>query len=72
MHWLRVAKVRSTKLPHRPMLAVFPLTIARDRCWQSHCCSLGSPAMSTSFFARQFKTGAVDLPYTPVVLIATG
>ena len=31
-----------------------------------------SPKMSTSFFARQLKKGAVDLPYTPVVSIATG
>jgi len=28
--------------------------------------------MSTSFFARQLKKGAMDLPYTPVVSIATG
>jgi len=34
--------------------------------------SLGSPEMSTSFFARQLKKGAVDLPYTPVVSIASG
>jgi len=54
------------------MLAVFPLTMARDRRWWSHCCSLGSPEMSTSFFARQLPMVAVDLPYTPVVLIATG
>jgi len=55
------------------MLAVFPLTTARDRCWRSHHCrSLGSPEMSTSFFARQLKKGAVDLLYTPVVSIATG
>jgi len=48
------------------MLAVFPLTMARDRrCW-SHCRSLGLPEMSTSFFARQLKKGAVDLLYTPV------
>jgi len=31
--------------------------------------TLGSPEMSTSFFARQLKKGAVDLPYTPVVSI---
>jgi len=54
------------------MLAVFPLTAARDKRWWSHCRSLGSPEMSTSFFARQLKKGAVDLPYTPVVSIATG
>jgi len=51
---------------------VFPLTTPRDRRWWSHCPSLGSPEMSTSFFARQLKKGAVDLPYTPVVSIATG
>jgi len=56
------------------MLAAFPLTMARDRRWWSHCdCrSLGSLDMSTSFFAKQLKKRAVDLPYTPVVLIATG
>jgi len=54
------------------MLAAFPLTTARDRRWWSHCCSLGSPDMSTSFFATQLKKGAVDLLYTPVVSIATG
>jgi len=54
------------------MLAVFPLTKARDRCWLSHCRFLGSPEMATSFFAGQLKKGAVDLPYTPVVSIATG
>jgi len=54
------------------MLAVFPLTMARDRHWWSHCCSLESPEMLTSFFARQLKKGAVDLPYTPVVSMATG
>jgi len=54
------------------MLAVFPLTTARVRRWWSHCSSLGSPEMSMSFFARQLKKGAVDLPYTTVVSIATG
>jgi len=54
------------------MLAVFPLTTARDRRWWSHCRSLGLPEMSTSFFARQLKKGTGDLPYTPVVSIATG
>jgi len=53
------------------MLAVFPLTTARDRRWWSRCRSLGSPEMSTSFFVRQLKTEAVDLTYTPVVSIAT-
>jgi len=43
------------------MLAVFPLTTARDRRWWSHCPSLGWLEMSTSFFARQLKKGAVDL-----------
>jgi len=38
------------------MLVVFPLTKARDRRWWSHCCSLGSPEMSTSFFTRQIST----------------
>jgi len=54
------------------MLAVFPLTTARDRRWWSHYRSLMSPEMSTSFCATQLKKGAVDLPYTPVVSIATG
>ena len=34
--------------------------------------TLGLPDASTSFFARPLKKGAVDLPYTPVVSIATG
>jgi len=54
------------------MLAVFPLTMVRDRHRWSHCCSLGSSEMSTSFFARQLKKEAVDLSYTPVVSIAAG
>jgi len=54
------------------MLAVFPLTTARDRRWCSHCPSLGSPEMSTSFFARQLKKGAVDLPYTPGITLNGG
>jgi len=37
------------------MLAMFPLAMARDRRWWSRCPSLGSPEMSTSFFARQLK-----------------
>jgi len=48
------------------------MATARDKHWWSHCRSLGSPEMSTSFFARQLKKGAMDLPYTPVVSIATG
>jgi len=54
------------------MLAVFPLTMARDRRWWSHCRSLGLPEMSMSFFVRQLKKGVLDLPYIPVVSIATG
>jgi len=54
------------------MLAAFPLTTARDRRWWSHWHSLGLPDTSTSFFARPLKKGAVDLPYIPVVSIATG
>ena len=37
------------------MLAAFPLTTARDMRWWSHYRSLGSPDMSTSFFARKLK-----------------
>jgi len=33
---------------------------------------LESPDTSTSFFVRPLKKGAVDLPYTPMVSIATG
>jgi len=47
------------------------LTTARDRHWWNHCHALGSPEISMNFL-RQFKKGAVDLPYTPVVSIATG
>jgi len=62
------------------MLAVFPLTTARETGagGATVCHSfLGWPEMSTSFFARQLKKGAVDLPYTdstpsPVVSTATG
>ena len=39
------------------MLVVFSLTTARDRRWWSHRRSLGSPEMSTSFFARELSTG---------------
>ena len=39
------------------MLAAFPLATARDRCWWSHWCSLGSPDTSTSFFVRPLKKG---------------
>jgi len=53
------------------MLAAFPLATARDRRWWSHWCSLVSPGTS-SFFEKTLKKGAVDLPYTPVVSIATG
>jgi len=53
------------------MLAVFPLTTARDKRWWSHCHYPGSPEMSTSFFPRQLEKGPVDLPYTPVVSIAS-
>ena len=34
------------------MVGAFPLTIARDRCWWSHWCFLGSPNISTSFLVR--------------------
>ena len=70
MHWGWLKSDQTST--QADMLAVFPLTMARDRHWWSHCRSLGSPEMSTSFFARQLKKGAVDLPYTPVVSIATG
>jgi len=53
------------------MLAVLPLTTARDKHWWSHCHSLVSPDILTSFFARQLKQGTMDLPYTPVVLIVS-
>jgi len=54
------------------MLAAFPLTTPRDRCWWSHWYYLGTPDTSTSFFAIPLKKGAVDLPYTPVVSTAIG
>ena len=41
------------------MLTTFPLTTsARDKRWWSHSCSLGSPDISTTFFARQLKKGS--------------
>jgi len=43
-----------------------------DRRWWKHCHSLESPDISTSFFVRSLKKWTVDLPYTPVVSIATG
>ena len=61
MHW---GWLKSDRTCTQAMLAVFPLTTARDRHWWSHCRFLGWPEMSTSFFARQLKKGAVDLPYT--------
>jgi len=45
------------------MLAVFTLTTAKDKCWWNYCRSLWPPDTSTSFFARQLRKGAVDLPY---------
>jgi len=54
------------------MLAALLLTTVRDRHWWSHWRSLGLPDISTSFFVRPLKKWAVDLPYTPVVSIATG
>ena len=36
-------------------ILVFPLTTARDRRWWSHCRSLWSPEMSTSFFDSSRK-----------------
>ena len=47
------------------MLAAVPLTKARDRHWCNHCHSLGSPDVWTSFFIRQLKKGALDLPCMP-------
>jgi len=46
------------------MLAACPLTTAKNMRLWSHCHPLGSLNISTSFFARQLKKGAVDLPYT--------
>jgi len=43
--------IRSNLRAQTNMLAVFPLTTARDRCWWSHWCSLRSSDISTSFFA---------------------
>ena len=54
------------------MLATFPLTTTRARRWWRHGRFLGWPDISTSYFARALKKGAVDLPYTAVVSIATG
>jgi len=39
------------------MLAAFHLTTARGKRWWSHWHSLGSPDISTSFFARPLKKG---------------
>jgi len=60
---LRMAKTRSN-LHTGQYAGMFCLTTARDKRWWSHCCSFGSPDISTSFFARQLKKWAVDLPYT--------
>jgi len=54
------------------MLAAFPLTTGRDKRRWSHCHSLGSLDLSTSFSARQLNKGAVNSPYTAVVSTATG
>jgi len=43
------------------MLTAFPLTTASDRCWWSHWRSMGPPDISTSFFPRPLKKGAVDM-----------
>jgi len=55
MHWWWLKSGQTCTQTN--ILAVFPLTTARDRRWWSHCRSLGSPEMSTSFFARQLSTG---------------
>jgi len=39
--------------------------------WWNHCRSLESSDISSSFFTRLLKKGAVDLPDTLVVSIAT-
>ena len=67
----RTGKIRSN-LHTGQYAGSVSLTTARDRRWWSHWRPLGSPDTSTSFFVRPFKKGAVDLPYTPVVSIATG
>jgi len=46
MHW-RWLKSNQTCTQANIMLAVFPLTTARDRLWWCHCRSLGLPEMST-------------------------
>jgi len=48
------------------------LTTAKDKRLWSQWRSLGSPGISTSFFAGHSKKGTVDLLYTSVVSIATG
>jgi len=54
------------------MLAVFPVTTARDRHWWSHCHSLGSPLNVNEFLCKIAQEGGNGLAYTPVVSIATG
>jgi len=42
------------------MLAAFPLTTAREKRWWSHCHSLGSLDISTSFFATATVQGSSE------------
>jgi len=68
---LGVAKIKSN-LHTGQNAGRVPLTTAMDKRWWHHCHSLGSPDISTNFFARQLKKRALSLPYTPAVSIETG
>jgi len=67
----RTSKVRSNSHTGQSAGSISP-DHSQGQMWWRHWHSLGSPDTSTSFFARPLKNGAVDLPYTPVVSIATG
>jgi len=70
----RTGKIRSNLHTDQYAGSVSPDHSKGQRCWWSNWRSLGSPDgdTSTSFFVRPLKKGVVDLPYTPVVSIATG
>jgi len=55
------------------MLAAFPLTTARKKCWWSHWHYLEASDIYQQVSLRGFsKKGWLVLPYTPVVSIAAG
>ena len=64
LHWGWLKSDQTCTQANTLLLAVFPLTTARDRRWWSHCPSLGSPCLSTSTVSRY----AFHLPSDPYLM----